>query len=461
MPAPLLERVHAPGLRLGWFVDALVAAGRRVHIGEMQFGGEAARTFLPRRDVESHRVLGPTVAEAAAQVEHWIREIEPEAVIALTDIGAISVVNSGYEGPLYVDYFGDPMAERQQQAFVHGSNASLADAWLYLLPVLLRADRFSVGSNAQRLALTGELAAAGRINSETCGKDLVDVVRPGLPFRTPHKITDGRILQKYSIPSEGRRIFLSGGYNTWLDEATLFAGIEGALKADPTLRFISAGGAIPGHVTKVYENFEERIFTSTERHRFHMLGWLPHKDLLDVMANCHVAVNADFPVLEGEVGFRNRLLEWLWAGMRVVSTATSSPAFELAEMGLMRQVPCGNPEALAAAILEEAARGRHEDSDELLKALLWRWNASENLKAVVEWTADPTRAPDRQADLEDNPLVALQRRFLAAASRENEEKSVRREARTLAQHLLGSKLIRIWGFFHPEAMEKIREAAKL
>lgn len=461
MPGPQHERVHAPGLRLGWFVDALVAAGRRVHIGELQFGGEAARTFLPRRDVESHRVLGPTMVEAAAQIGHWLREIEPECLVALTDVGALAAVKSGYSGPLWADYFGDPMAERQQQATVHGNNTALADAWLYLLPVLVRADRFSVGAAAQRLALIGELAAAGRLNAETAGHDLVSVVRPGLPFSKPHKVADARILEKYGVPAEGRRLFLSGGYNTWLDGETLFAGIQGALQMDPGLRFVSAGGAIPGHVTKVYERFEERVRASPERERFHLLGWLPHRDLLDLMAQCHVAANADFPVLEGELGFRNRLLEWLWAGMRVVSTATSDPAFDLAQMGLIRQIPCGDAAALAHALVEEAARGRQEDPDALLATLLQRWNATENLEPVVRWTADPRRAPDRLAGVAENPLMALNRRFLALAEREADEQSIRREARDIARRLLGSRLVRLYGLLHGDVLERLKRLEKV
>ncbi len=49
------------------------------------------------------------------------------------------------------------------------------------------------------------------------------------------------------LASEGDFVVLwSGGYNTWTDVDTLFAGLIKAMKEEPRLRFVSIGGAIPG-----------------------------------------------------------------------------------------------------------------------------------------------------------------------------------------------------------------------
>lgn len=462
LPAPTQERVFAPGLRLRQFLDSLRLAGHPVFLVEFSFGGQAVpHSPIFDKGVHAHRRLDSNLDRALAQLNGYIREFEPDCVVALTDIGALTAARSEFRGPLWVDYFGHPMAERQQQGFAHASDASLGEAWLHVLPALIRADRFSACSESQRLALIGELGAAGRLNSQTCGHEFVQIVPPAIPFESMPIPTRGDYLRRAGIPEASRVVLSTGGFNTWFDEETLFAGLELAMDRDEQLHFVATGGPISGHVQVVYERFERRVLNSRHQRRFHLLGWLQHEQLLEVMAGAHVGVVVDRPTIEGELGCRNRLFGWLWAGLRAVTTVSSPPTRTLVVQGLATEVPPGNPDALAAALVQQAALGRWSDVDGLRRQLRRDWSAAEEIKAVAAWADSPSVAPDRTGGEVRNPLVDLHRQFLEEHHRREEEVSVRGFARDAGRRLLGSRSFRLVTQLNPRLRELAEKLAGL
>lgn len=460
LPAPQHHRVYAPGLRLNAFLEALIRANCHVMLGELLFAGIENNDFSPKQEhgVIEHRRLGPSLEEATDQINSWTKQSPPDAVVALTDMGSMAVVQSDYTGPLHVDYFGHPMAERQQQAFVHQNNASLHEQWLSVLPVLLRADRFSACSNAQRLALTGELGAVGRLNAETCGHEFVEIVPPTLPFNTPYQTKNPSFLKEKGIPESARVIFASGGYNTWVDEETLFKGIEKALKDDDNLHFVSTGGAIQGHVEVIYERFVQRINNSSVRNRFHLLGWVTQDELFDCMLTADVAVNCDRWSLEGEFGCRNRLYGWLWGGLRVVTTVSSDPTRDLVEQGWVVPIKDGDWESLGEALVTEANKGRHQDLNEVQKTLRAQWGGENFFQELAIWANAPKPAPDRtDQPTVENPLTHLYKAFQKSAQLKSDHENLLAETQQLAQTLLGSRAMQLYLKLHPDLAEKLNK----
>jgi hypothetical protein len=254
------------------------------------------------------------------------------------------------------------------------------------------------------------------------------------------EITSLTVLEDLGIPRGGHYLLSTGGFNSWFDEATLFAGVEQAMDADPRLRFLCTGGPIPGHVEGVYTRFHARVTASPHRERYHLLGWVPHRTMIDLMLVADAAVNVDHWSLEGELGFRNRLLGWLWAGARVITTTVSHPAIELAAGGLVRAIPPADPAALARAINEETARGRQPDLEGLRRRLLAEYGGERDMAPLQEWARAPRRAPDRESsDTVENGLADFQRRALAA----HEAEAIRRHAAEAAARLEGNRLVRL------------------
>lgn len=462
MPAPGRTRLYAPGLRLEAFLGALLRAGVTVHLAEISFAA-VDEPFQPRTapGIEAHIHLGAPGDPLATRLQELFHHWQPDAVVALTDIGALTVTRTSYLGPLHVDYFGHPMAERAQLGAAHDSDASLAAQWLDVLPVLLRADRFSACSNPQRCALLGELGAVGRLNSRTTEYNFVEIVPPTLPFDTPLPQTDPDPLATLAIPSNARIILSTGGFNTWFDADTLFRALEIAMARDPGLYFVCTGGAIDGHVTIVYDRFLRNISESPIRDRCHLLGWVPQETWADLLLSATVAVNSDTRTYEGEFGCRNRLYGWLWAGLRVVSTISSEPTRHLADQKWIRPVPERSPEEMATALLEETARGRRQNIHRVHEKLRRQWGPDNFFQDLAEWVRVPRIAPDREpGQLPTNPLADLHRTFLASHT-SNAATDPRTTARQLAARLRGSRLYSLYGRLHPETDALLRQLEDL
>ncbi|MCB2154920.1 hypothetical protein KQI84_08530 [bacterium] len=455
-PAPAARQVFAPGLRLATMIHELAADGHEIAVGEFLFGGAEKAAEDQSDGVARHEFLPSDIPQAADRIAALAREHNADAVVALTDVAALAAVRSEFDGPLYIDYNGHPMAERQMQAEVHGSNAALHDQWLYVLPVLVRADMFGVCSGAQRYALLGELGAAGRLNAATCGHELVQVLPVVLPFDEPFRSSQRGYLRGGIVPEDARIILFTGGYNTWLDEATLFEAVERVLANDPQAVYVTTGGEIEGHVNKVFRNFRARVEKSPHRDRYHFLGWIEHDRFIDCCLEADVGVSCDRWTLEGELGCRNRLFGWLWAGMRAVMNDPTEITAEFADAGLIATARAGDAADFAEKLGTELRLGRFDEQEaerrrEKLHELRGAGKCYEPLR---NWAKNPQPAPDRVATGQvENPLVNLQREFL------NRDETVSRDVEELVQRLSGSRAFGVYENLHPDVrrlLERIR-----
>lgn len=487
-PQAQAERLHAPGLRLWAMTQTLLAAGHHVLMAEARFG-EPAESHAPvspassaednedaipitRVDLRWQRATISLTPDAAARALRALAHtFHPDALVTSTDVMALAATRSGLPQPLYVDYFGDPMAERQMQAFVHDSDESLLSAWAHMLPALLRADRFSACSNAHRHTLLGQLSAAGRLNRHTAAAELVDVLPQGYSYER-HIEPSGRFaLRGKVVPEQAVVILFTGGYNSWLDEKVLFAALEEAMTRDPAIHYVSTGGDLPGHNTLTFERFRSLLERSQHPARYHFLGWVPTHSLADICEQSDMAINLDRPGLEAEFGLRNRLYLWMGCGVAVVSTTLSEEIALFAAKNLIRGIPVGDPHAIAEVLLE-LARGRElrEMMSKRARQFITKEYTYERLmRPLAAWAQSPTLAPDRLAAMGaemrkhprtpsprdeentvpeepvevDNPLAVAQRAFFDAQNALEAERRAREDAQRRLESLEGSRLVKL------------------
>ncbi|MEQ8821052.1 MAG: hypothetical protein RLY93_12485 [Sumerlaeia bacterium] len=456
-PHPGATKIHAPGLRLQTIAQALAEDGHEVTIIEHTFGNAAdAPPVPPPPGVERAIALAPIGQSALGK--QWYGEINDrpyDGVVALTDLAEwLAAMLWTKDTPLFVDYFGHPMAERQMQAHTGDNDAALLGMWRNVLPVLLRSDAFGVCSRAQRLALIGELGAAGRLNRHTTGYEFAHVLRPALPFSEPwtHSTPGQPYLRGPVVPPGARVILSTGGFNTWLDEKTLFEATDHVLADDPDAHFVATGGAISGHVESVYHRFEERVAASPHRERYHLLGWVPHERFVDACLEADLGVTCDVPTLEGEFGCRNRLFGWLWAGMRAVAADFSELTQDMAAQGLITTAAPQKPKALAAAMRRDLARGRLDRAAaaQRRQTLVGHFSPAKCYEPLLRWARDPKKAPDlRDGAPADNPLARAQHAYWIQHG----------EANALPEFLdrvEGSRLLRWWMKRNPDAARLFR-----
>ncbi len=413
-------RLFALPLRTWHFAATLARDGHDVTLLSMR---TAAFEGWPPDKVTKVVREGVTIYSLSEHVLHerpdWVRarlrEHAPECVVGVNRDPAAIAANFADDVPFWADINGDPMAEAQAKAEVEGSDAYTKDFFWRFVPVLMRADRFSTCSSPQRAALIGQLSMIGRLTAGNAGVDLVHAI-PNSIDHTELALL-GAIERAPRAPGEPFVVLWSGGYNTWADPDLLFETLERAMAREPSIRFVSTGGAIGGHYTQGYERFRARVAGSVHAARYHFAGWVQTAELPAYYGDAHAAILTDRFGYEGVLGARTRMLDWLAAGLPIVTTRLSEISHEVEARGAGLTARCGDAEGLAehlvalAADPELAARmgaaGRAYAQREL--------RADRQLEALRDWARRPTRAPDgeRRVDLPAHGAAGNELRSLA------------------------------------------------
>lgn len=263
--------------------------------------------------------------------------------------------------PLWVDVPGDPMSEAQARAFRKGDAEPVHRYREMFSFALARGDQFSVISPSQRGLLVGALGLSGRLGGSAMGHELVHVMPASVEGIYP-AAGDTPLSPEEApvIPLDERdfAVLFCGGYNTWLDTATLVDGLLRAMDRDPHVRFVSTGGSVRGHEESTYRAVRERVARSRHRDRFHFLGWVRARALPAVYDACDLALSVDLPCYEAEFGTRTRVLDALEQGLPVASTVLCDLTREIQGVATFHALPFQDPGAVADVVVSLAERKR-------------------------------------------------------------------------------------------------------
>ncbi|MBI3735447.1 hypothetical protein HY256_02920, partial [Candidatus Sumerlaeota bacterium] len=337
-------------------------------------------------------------SELSAALRSEAQDFGAAAAIGSTDLMNRALAETELGIPLWCDFFGDPMAERQMLAMIHGSDDGLSGQWEMMVPALRRADRLSGCSRRQVGAIEGEMATLGRLNRHTAHERLVACIPPWIE-PIPPSASQTKLLRGVKMPEDAFIVLQTGGFNSWLDARTLFAALESAMAENPKIYFAATGGAIPGHNNKTYDLFASLVSASRNKERYHLLGWIPLGDVPRVIAEADLGLNVDLPCLEGWLGTRNRIMDWIMGGLPVVSTLGTELVEELNRHGLIRTTAQGDAKKLAELILEMAGN-RHASRGQAEQArahLIEAYSAHRCLNPLLDWASAPSHAPDLAA----------------------------------------------------------------
>lgn len=459
-PSPTISRLYAPGLRLWIFTRTLAANGHKVIMGEAQFAGEAEKgeTSCEPEQLFANavRVRMPASPEAAApMIERLVQEHQPACLVATTDVMILAACLARVSLPRWFDFNGHPMAERQMQARVFGSDDGLIDQWRYVVPALLCGDHFSVCSLPQKYALIGELGCCGRLNQWTAGHDLVDVIVPGY-IEQQVSVQRKPAIRGPIVGPEAFVMLWTGGYNTWVDVETLFHGVEYAMERSPTLHYVSTGGAIHGQDERTFEGFQNLVAQSPHRDRYHFCGWVPLADLQNYYLDADVAVNIDIFSYEGLLGARNRLFGWILAELPVVSTSLSEFPRELETHGLISTFQIGDVGGLGKLLLHiEQHKEEYRQKARAAREYVIKHCAPEKLLApLLEWVNHSQHAPDlRQSAATDTaksapyPDNSLAQTFVQMLKLGDQIGELQRQIQTLSAELERIKGKRLYRWY--------------
>jgi glycosyltransferase involved in cell wall biosynthesis len=284
--------------------------------------------------------------------------------------------------------------------------AASRDAVRSLAVQLSRADLVLCASDRQRSLWLGHLAALGRVNPATYDQSpelrgLLAVVPFGVPAEPPAVLPRADVEGWPEAVGDDHRVVLwAGGLYEWLDPRTVVQAM-GLLEADvPGARLIflgvqhPLGGGIGGETVADVARLAAELGL-LDRTVFLRPGWVPYEKRGAWLSAADVAVSTHHQHVETEFSFRTRLLDSVWAGLPTVVTSGDDVGRLLVEAGAAREVPPGDPAALAAALTallqdEESRRAAARATRPLAESLQW----SRTARPLVDFCADPQRAPD-------------------------------------------------------------------
>jgi glycosyltransferase involved in cell wall biosynthesis len=333
-----------------------------------------------------------TLVRAAREYDVVVaQELPPSAIEKLAG-GSTALVADLYN-PIVVEVLEavagrPPRAQRRTQAALVQRTIALCAA----------ADLIVCASERQRDLWIGGLALAGLLDLDAYRRDptlrsLVMVVPFGLPADPPP--ARDRSALRAAFPEVGRVLLWGGGLWSWLDPVTPMRAVD---RLPDDVHLVVMGAGRPGLEATGQGPALERALAEARRHeRVHVNeGWVPYEERGRWLAGADLGISAHHDHLEARFAHRTRILDYLWAGLPVVTTAGDALAdlVERERLGLTvapRDVD-GFAAACAALLQDDGARGRVAA---FAPSLRWETVAA----PLVEWCASepPRRAIDRGA----------------------------------------------------------------
>ena len=397
-------RSYGPGIRTWQFAWSLGRAGHEVRVLAMMtpgaYGDEKPAPSEERNGISIRRLSDVAFLDPST-IRKAIRELQPHAVVGASLYGSAALARADSPLPFWADQFGSAMAEAQALAATFGRDWPVAHAWGLLAPVLLSSDRLSVVSEIQRWAAIGEFGAVGRLTASTWGHDLVSVIPCALvpAEETAPATGDGaaRVARGHGVPDDAFVVLWSGGFNVWSDVETLVAGAEAAMRRDGRIHLLSTGGAIPGVDTRTYALFEALVARSPHRDHFHLAGWVRAGRVGPYVAEADLGVVAERPTYDGMLGSKNRVVQWMGAGLPVACSRLGALGHLLRERQLGLTFLPGDAAALGEHLLWAAG---HAGDLRRMGARAREYATSAlgfeaTTRPLTAWAADARPAPDR------------------------------------------------------------------
>lgn len=266
-------------------------------------------------------------------------------------------------------------------------------------------DLFLCASDRQWDFWAGMLMAAGRINPVVYQDDrmlrsLLMTAPFGVPSRAP---AHGRRVLKGVWPGIERDdivLLWGGGLWEWFDPMTAVHAMSLVGRKRTDIKLFFMGVKRPNASVTTSHTATQTIALADQlgltNHLVFFNDWVAYEDRENFLLEADLGLNVHRDNLETRFSFRTRMMDYIWAGLPIISTEGDSLSDLVKARQLGLTVPCGNTESLAQAILQAA------DAPSIRQK--WKHNCLETAQSfswdrvfepVVQWCRSPVPAKDK------------------------------------------------------------------
>ncbi|WP_116102967.1 glycosyltransferase [Amycolatopsis thermalba] len=283
--------------------------------------------------------------------------------------------------------------------------ADLAGVTRVLDAQLLRGDFFLCASERQRLFWLGHLAALGRLSPRLYDADpttqsLLSVVPFGLSPEPPVRTGPG-LRSTLGIDGSDRVVLWAGGVYSWFDPLTLVHAIDRLRQRRPDVKLVFLGMKHPNPEVAEMDIGARTIHLAdrlglTDKHVYFNEQWVPFGERQNWLLDANCGVTTHYEHVETTFAFRTRVLDYLWAGLPIVTTDGDAFADLVRDEKLGVVVPAEDVDALADALErvlydEDFAAGCRARIEVVAQRFAW----PTALAPLVEFCRNPRPAADR------------------------------------------------------------------
>ncbi|WP_199433975.1 glycosyltransferase [Qaidamihabitans albus] len=392
----ITERMAGPAIR-AWNIAGALAAEHDVRLVTVNpvadpppapFAVGAAR----RRDLTGHVEWADIVI-----LQGHVLEMTP----ALKKEQAHKIVVCDLYDPMHLE-----LLEQGKRTPDDRRAADLAGVTKVLDAQLERGDFFLCASQRQRHFWLGHLAALGRLSptlydADPSTRSLLAEVPFGLSPQPPRRTGPGLRAAFDEIAGTDRVVLWAGGVYSWFDPLSLVRAVDLLRERRPDLRLVFLGMRHPNpEVTGMDIGARTvRLADSlglTGKHVFFNEQWVPYEQRQNWLLDADCGVTTHFEHVETTFAFRTRVLDYLWAGLPIVTTDGDAFADLVRAERLGVVVPAEDAGALADALERclydtEFVAACRERIAEVAQRFTW----PRVLEPLLEFCRDPRPAADR------------------------------------------------------------------
>ncbi len=279
------------------------------------------------------------------------------------------------------------------------------------------ADSIISGSDKQRDLWMGYLMNLGKLTPKAYDADhslkhLIDSVPFGMSA-TPPKMKGEGFRKRFGIKEDAHVILWGGGVWNWFDPLTLIRAISELAKIRDDVFLIFMGIKHPNpnipemkmaldavELAKQLDLFDRNVFFN--------FGWTTYEERQSFLIEATIGASLHFEHLETQYSFRTRILDYLWAGLPIISTRGDYFADLIARKNLGIVVPENDVQAVKEAILsliEDPTR--REEIKENISEILPQFHWDEVVKPIHQMIQNFSKQPKTSLSFKDLSKIAL------------------------------------------------------
>lgn len=273
---------------------------------------------------------------------------------------------------------------------------------------LATGDAFICASDRQRDLWLGWLGALGRLDAagyarDTSFRGLIDVVPFGIEDVSVER---GHVLRGVvpGVEADASVLVWAGGLWNWFDPLTVIRAVARLGRQRDDVRLIFLGTQRPNLAVRRMSMTDRALRLADELGVrdslvFFNEGWVPYAERGAWLAEADIGVSAHFDDIETRFAFRTRLLDYLWAGLPIVTTGGDVLSDLVSERRLGRTVEVGDVDGWHQALGELLAN--HVERTEIRARVAeergqFRWSrVTEPLVALAGTAGERVAAPAR------------------------------------------------------------------